>query len=598
MTSPSGRVPLDVALLRSVFDAVGAAVYVVDTDGLVQASNPHAEQVLGYPEAEIIGRSAHSLFHYVDAIGRPRTAHDCAILAAVRAGVAGSDDNDVFTARDGALVPVAWNATPLITEGGLAGGVVVFRDITMQVAAGLENDLALELAHQARAESRAEVDQVRFLADVSAALTSTLEPEETARRLARLVVPRFADWCVVDLLADDLVHCVSVAHRRPGELGEVGEPTDPDAPGGAGNYPVFALPHGAPTALGALTQVLHGGPSIMTHNPGVLAATSDALEAHRGGLFARFGATSIIIVGLNARHRTLGALTLVRTYLGAAHGPTDLVMAEDIARRAALALDNARLYNQQRTISETLQRSLLPAMPTSANVALGATYVATTTGTEIGGDWYDAFVLPDGATAMVLGDVAGHDLRAAVRMSDIRGLLRAASLQSADPGEVLDNLDAAMTQFTPGVTATAIYARVERTTNGGRRLRWASAGHPPPLLVSELGTAEYLDSNIDPLLGTGTIFARATSTTALPSGSTIVFYSDGLIEDRTTGLDVGLAMLRRTAAGLGRSDMSSFCDHLVAGVGHNWHDDVAVIAARFAKYQTPGVVGESSHEEA
>ncbi len=554
---------------------VGAGLYVVDAEGLIQLANPGAEAMLGYSVEDLLGTGAHDRFHYIDATGQPRSADECPLIAAARTGRPASSESDVFVRSDGALLPVSWSAAPILDEGEPIGAAVIFYDISRLVAAEMRRDVELAQARQASEVAAAEAARTAFLADTTAALISTLDVDEALARLARILVPRFADWCVLDLVEDDGdIRRVTVAHREPAMVPRIG----------GDRSRRFALPD-ASDPEPALVRVLRGAASVVVDDFRPEHWQGSEMERGQLELFVRLGAANALIVGLRARRETIGAVTLTRTDPHP-FDAGDRALAEDIALRAAIAIDNARLFTNTRSTAEALQRSLLPTLPDDADLDLCATYVPAGHGAEVGGDWYDAYVLADGTTAVVLGDVVGHDLQAATRMGDIRNLLRAASLATPDPATVLCHLDEAIAQFVPGATATAVFGRVERVghTTGERalRFRWSNAGHPSPLLVLPDGSSRFLEAEADPILGVDPGLARSTHDEPLPEGAVVLLYSDGLIEDRATGLEPGMSRLRRVAARLAPGGARHLCDRLVDELGREAADDIAflVIAAR------------------
>ena len=210
-----------------------------------------------------------------------------------------------------------------------------------------------------------------------------------------------------------------------------------------------------------------------------------------------------------------------------------------------------------------------------------ARYLPALDTAQVGGDWYDAFVLPDGVTALVIGDVAGHDMPAAAQMGQLRNLLRGIAWHTNPcPHAVMAALDT--TAHGLGVTdlATAVYAHIEAAADGGWQLRWANAGHPPPLLVTTEGDTRYLDDPSGVLLAFGDSHYED-GTVALPALSTLLLYTDGLVESRHRDIDHGLDRLRATAAEAGGRPLDGFCDHILSELarGHN-EDDVTLLAVR------------------
>ena len=256
------------------------------------------------------------------------------------------------------------------------------------------------------------------------------------------------------------------------------------------------------------------------------------------------------------------------------------------AKRAALGLDNARLASAQGQVADRLQRSMLSDPVQPDHLELAVRYRPATRGISIGGDWYDAFLQPDGATVLVMGDVMGHDLEAAAAMGQLKTLVRAIAYDRQDhPSGVLQRVDLAVVGLGAETLATALVARVEQPPElraaGLRRLRWASAGHPMPVLLLPDGSVHDLTSAVGPPLGIGWRGARADGVAELPVGGTLLLFTDGLIERRTSDLDAGRDRLRDVAASLAGQPLEALCDGLLAGLlTDGADDDVAVLAVR------------------
>jgi serine phosphatase RsbU (regulator of sigma subunit) len=207
-----------------------------------------------------------------------------------------------------------------------------------------------------------------------------------------------------------------------------------------------------------------------------------------------------------------------------------------------------------------------------------------TYGSQVGGDWYDAFELKDGTLMLVIGDVVGHDLTAAAGMAQLHGILRALAWDhTGPPGAVVDRLDDAMPAITTVPMATLVLARVEGHPPAGPwTLRWTSAGHPPPLLLTPGGHAQYLEAGQGLVLGTpvGTGESRPNATQRLPPGSTLLLYTDGLIEIPGSDLGTGLDRLCRHALTLAHAPLDTQCDQLLARMPPGSTDDVALLALR------------------
>ncbi|MBV2365727.1 PP2C family protein-serine/threonine phosphatase [Streptomonospora nanhaiensis] len=404
---------------------------------------------------------------------------------------------------------------------------------------------------------------LRLMAEVSTVVGSSLDGEVVLRRLARLVVPELADWCVVDLIGDELRR-VALVHR------------DPDvrpAPYTAG----MVLPAPGPVPGRAVERVLAGeGPLVSTEFP---AADSPLGREHRQ-LIDAFGAHTEVLVPLRVRRRVLGVLGLVRTSPERPVTAEDLELIQDIAHRAAIALDNARLYASVRGAAHDLQRALLPELPDLGRLETAARYLPAQDEAEVGGDWYDAFVLPDGAAALAVGDVCGHDRAAAVEMSKLQNMLRALAWDHQDPPSgILRRLDALM-DYLRARTATAVFGRVDGPDGGPWTWSWSNAGHPPPLLLAPDGRTRYLGGAPDPLLGTGVPLPRTDRTEALRPGRTLLLYSDGLVERRGESLSRGMVRLRQQLALRAREPVGALCDSLLECMVPEPEDDVVLLALR------------------
>lgn len=287
-----------------------------------------------------------------------------------------------------------------------------------------------------------------------------------------------------------------------------------------------------------------------------------------------------------------GGHLVVRLPPALAADPDHLAFLALVARAVERALDavavleaERRAVADERRLSEVLQHSLLtpPAQP--AGVAVAVRYEPAGEQASIGGDWYDAFVLPDGDLVVAIGDVAGHDRDAAALMGQARNLLRGiAYATQAAASRVLSLLDEALEGLGLDTTATAVVARlgppVDHDGAQGRSLRWSNAGHPPPLLLGADGRVRLLDHRSDLLLGLDPAAARADHEVLLAPGDTLVMCTDGLVEHRRQPLDVGLGRLADLLHGQQDLDVETLCDRLVAGSERHTEDDVVVLVVR------------------
>ncbi|WP_236652334.1 PP2C family protein-serine/threonine phosphatase [Streptacidiphilus neutrinimicus] len=281
---------------------------------------------------------------------------------------------------------------------------------------------------------------------------------------------------------------------------------------------------------------------------------------------------------LTARRTTIGVLSLVP--VGEAFAADDITMLRELAHRTAVALDNALRYERHRDTAETLQRALLTDLPDTRAVRLAARYLPATRGLNIGGDWYDAFTLPDGSVTLVVGDVTGHGLRAAVMMGQLRTALRAYAVAGDGPGTLLAKLHAFIHHLDQELYATAVVARIQP---GEPTVTWAAAGHPPPLLLGPGDHVRLLEEKSGPMLGLPLQRPFEEYTAPFPPGSTFLLYTDGLVERRAEGIDLGIDRLGRALAALDVSGLSDgledAADLLLTPMlaDHEGEDDVCLL---------------------
>ena len=436
-----------------------------------------------------------------------------------------------------------------------------------------QNASRAALAAQRRAESL--VARLKLIGAVTQATSVTFDAVEAMERLARLVLRDLADWCVVDQLnAPETVTRVAIAHHDPAVSLTTTPHLLPRLPDRDGD--------------GSLVRVLRGQDRLVVLGPAELAVEealsgTDPLTAEQQDLFGRLGGRHAVVLPIRTRQRVLGALTLVRVR-DEPFDEADLLLAAEVAGRAAVALDNARRYEVQRRAARTLQAALTPDLPALESVTVAGRYLPSEEGVDVGGDWFDAFARPRGGTMVMLGDVVGHDLHAAVKMGQLRAMLRAVAYDSdASPAEVLSKVDAATIGLHAELMATTIFGAIEPdpAAPSGWCWRWSNAGHLPPLLVSADGSSTLLDAPADLMLGVDATSPRSDSSVPLVAGDTVLLYTDGLVESRDAGLDVGIARLRKVVAGTVPGSAQELCDTVFAAlVGSRAADDTAVLAIR------------------
>ncbi|WP_308122517.1 SpoIIE family protein phosphatase [Streptomyces sp. WAC04114] len=548
---------------RQVVGQLGTALIVVDPAGRFLSVNPAAERLLGRAAAAMLGEDAHDLLHR-DADGGRVPRERCSLLRAVAERVEAREEGHICLRGDGRLIAISWSASPLRDDGAFMGLAVLLTD-----AAG-ERSARRERAAYTRALEDL-TERLTLVAEITDVLGQTLETDEALARLGRLLVPRLADWAAVDLrVGSEQVHRVAV--------------TGPEGRYAAQEDWQEHLPEAEEEARSPLVQVLNGGDPVLQREADMAAPVTSALATVHSGFLRATGARSAVTVPLSSGRQVTGALTLVRTDPAHPFDTDDLTVVSDIGRRVGLVIDNARRFGRQRAVAEAMQRNLLAPLPQPGRLQLAARYQPAPAGSQVGGDWYDAFERKDGTLALVIGDVVGHDLTAAAGMAQLHGILRSLAWDhSGPPGAVVDRLDDAMPAITTVPMATLVLALLQGDPHTGPwTLRWTSAGHPPPLLLTRDGQAKYLEAGQGLLLGAppGTGGSRPSAAQSLPPGSTLLLYTDGLIEIPGSDLDTGLARLRRHALALAHEPLDTLCDQLPARMPPGSTDDVALLALR------------------
>lgn len=568
------------ARMSRVLETMSAAFFLLDEQWRFAYVNAEAELLLGRPRGELLGQVVWDMFpaaiasafeeHYRGAVssGRPRTfeAYYPAPL------------DRWYEVR-------AWPGTD-----GLS---VYFSDCTERRRSQDEARRARDRAEVERraaewARQRAEAGQARLqlLAEVGDDLASTLDTEEAVARLARHLVPSLASWCLVTL-SDDQRHLRDIASWH----------ADPEGRETVARYARLRLHALSPTSY--LYQALRTGEVVEV--PDATRAISDVLTGEARTVLRDLAPESAYAIPLRARGRTVGAMTLFLDAQRPTITPEDLAMLVQLADRAGLALDNARLYEEQRHMAESLQRALLsePVQPDHLHVVVR--YLPAAKAAQVGGDWYDAFLQRQGSTVLVVGDVIGHDTQAAAAMSQVRTLLRGIGYTTgAAPATILTDLDDALESLHVGTMATAVVARLEQTPEeralAVTRLRWSSAGHLPPLVATPDGRVVPLEApQRGLLLGVGPGTTRPEQEVELERGSIVLLYTDGLVERRGEHLSHGIERLRGVVAEalvgeslLGDADLERVVDDVLARMlDGSADDDVALLAVHLRRQDEP-----------
>jgi PAS domain S-box-containing protein len=365
-------------------------------------------------------------------------------------------------------------------------------------------------------ETKRVEEREKFLSHVSEVLGSTLDPGDLLQKITELCVPTFADWCQVQsLTADNELVVEAVRHSDPKLNARleslVGRPV------------VFIHD----TSLGS-PHVLHKAHSaVLDHEATMRAVHENVLDPEDRAIYEAAGLGTCLIVPLIFRGQTRGTLHLVSVDPASRRPEITLDIAEELAHRAALAIDNSRQYEREHRVATALQHALLPTrLPSHPRIDLSYAYRPAERESRIGGDWYDAFAISEGRVAISIGDVAGHGLEASVAMNEARQALRLSALEGLSPAQTLRRANAALMLDPEHPLITAIYGviDVDRST-----FRYSCAGHPPPALVPLCGRARYLEGGGIPLGVEQDVSFPAREVT-LKSYATLLLYTDGLIE--------------------------------------------------------------------
>jgi serine phosphatase RsbU (regulator of sigma subunit) len=411
-----------------------------------------------------------------------------------------------------------------------------------------------------------DAERLALLLEISTAVAAEDSHVDALRRLASLAVPALADMCLVDVIDDDgRVRRVAAVHADPAKQPLVDEllgwyPRAADGP-----HPGFkVIESGRPAWAPEMTDEF-------------LRATTRS-ERHFE-LLKALGSTSYMAVPLVADGETLGSVTFVSAGSGRRFDEADLDVPLELAERVAGVVRSTRRRDRDHRIAHDLQARLLPrTLPWLPGIEMAASFLPSSDGAEVGGDFYDVAVLPSGRLGISVGDIAGHDADAAALMGQLRAAVRALAGQIREPPALVDALQWSWELLGFDRIATAIFARIDPVAE---RISAVSAGHPPPLVVSPAGDVAYLDVTPQPPLGCPAPPAIGVSV-AFPTGSTILLYTDGLVERRGVAIDAGLDALVAAVRSVGGLPASELCDAVVDRMTGTvrLRDDAALLVIR------------------
>jgi PAS domain S-box-containing protein len=523
--------------------------------------NPAFERVTGYSSEDSVGRNCRFL-------QGPDT--DRATIARLRDALESGEtfaETMLNYRKDGTPF---WNQvviSPVLdADGVITHHVGIQADVTERVELERARDEALD-------EARVTSERLQLLAEVVDALAHHLDYADAVDALADVAVPALATWGFVTVTSDvGQIERIHIATTHPGSAAAARILETED----------ISWLTRSPSVAAALSSesgyVAAPFPVDIANLPA--RTTPRQLAALR-----ELGLGSALVVPLRARDRVIGVLCLVHQSVdGFPRAVVDT--AAHLGQRAGLALDNVRLYLREREAALTLQHSLLPEIPDVEGLDIAASYVPAVHRAQVGGDWFDVLPLPDGALGLAVGDVVGHDLRAAASMGQLRSVLRSYAWSGEHAGRVIAHLDELVRGLGMADISTCVYLRLEVTDEGGdgsRRLTYSRAGHPTPLLRLPGGEVVPLAGALATPIGVTTLGEPAPQAEQLmPRGSVLVVYSDGLVERRDRSLREGIAELSQTFAELpATATAAEIRDELVERlVSARQEDDVCLLVVR------------------
>ncbi|MDQ3645763.1 MAG: SpoIIE family protein phosphatase, partial [Actinomycetota bacterium] len=566
-TRVEGSLRRSEARKQAMFEAALDCIVGMDHAGAITEFNPAAEETFGYNRDDVIGKQLaetiiplpYRQLHY-DGLARYLETGEHAVLGR-RIQITGLRADGTEFPIELAIIPVNLpNEAPTFTA--------YVRDITAHIEAEEEHARLLMSEQAARAQAEVTEQRIAFLADVHTRLAARLDYQSALETLAEMSVPQLADWCLIDVAAEDgEVRRVAVSHADPARS-SLAETLYRESP---------------KRSFVAIQRVLETGRSILIEDveenelPGLVAS-------YRTNLLRELQATSVMIVPLVARGRTLGTLTFVHAESGRVYTSDDLSLAEDLAQRAAVSIDNARLFQERSHVARTLQRSLLPPRPPAIpGIDVAARYEAAGEGNEVGGDFYDVFRCGRQRWAIVMGDVCGKGPDAAAVTGLARYTLRAAQFESNAPSQILPGLNKAILEQSSGERFATVVLALLETGRKGARLTVCSAGHPLPLIRHQDGTVEELGEP-GTVLGILDEVELTDATVRLQPGDSILFYTDGVTdtgvaEDSPEAVD--LHRLLRSSPGDDASTLANQVrDAALNAQGGTARDDIAVLVLR------------------
>jgi PAS domain S-box-containing protein len=522
---------------RTAFANAPIGIGLIDIEGRWLEVNRALSSLLGYSSSELVGRMPWDLSHADD-----RAAERKGFQRIVRGEAKSYAAEKRYLHKDGHIVYVLLSVSLAHdADGEPRGGIWQVVDITERRQA--------ETERAARTEAEAVADTIQKIQRVTDAALEHLALDDLMRELATHIADILAvDSATIFLLEEDFLTVGATAGLGVEADGKLQIPVGETFAG----------------------RVAASGHPDVAHDLG--ASLADPLLDGKG-------VSALMGVPLLVEGRVNGVIQVASVSPGRNFGREDESLLQLVADRAALAVEHARLYARELGIVETLQRSLLPeSLPQVPGLLTAARYMPGGPGADVGGDWYDAISLDGGRLGIAMGDVVGHGIGAAALMGQLRNALRAYALDGNSPAQVVEKLDRLVQNLEAGRMATLVYMVIAPDLGS---VEFSSAGHLPPLVLGPDGVARYLEGGRTLPLGVMPSAEYPQADAELEPGSTIVLYTDGLVEERGASIDRGLDALKDAVSG-GPVEPDALCDHIVASLlaDRPATDDIAVLTVR------------------
>jgi PAS domain S-box-containing protein len=537
---------LSIRELDALFDQSPIPMVFGDCELRARRTNAAFRRLVGLPDEAILGRRPSEGLAGTDTARAERTLAEQVINRGVPVV-----DMHIEQTLAGKRRVLSWSAYRVTDDGQVLGSVGLLIDVT------------------GRVQARARLD---LLERASRQIGTTLDIHRTAEELAALAVPELADRIAVDLCdemlrGEDLPGPGSVPLRLRRVAVRDGA-TRAKVVYKAGD--LITASANRPVAV-ALSQ----GKTLLARNRAEVRSRIWYAPGNAEALLAR-GVHTAMVVPLTARGVTLGVAALSRAEHPEPYDEADVRLVSDLASRAAVHIDNARLYTREHDAAVTLQRSLLPqAIPEVPGLDIAYRYQPASQAAQAGGDWFDVIALDRGQVALVVGDVTGHSIHAAALMGQLRTTTAALARLGHPAEQIMAQLSTVVAADGDEAGATCLYAAYDPAS---RRCRLTSAGHLPPALRHPGGAVEFLDVPGGVMLGVGASPYPATDI-GLPAGSVLALYTDGLVELPDRDIGAGMSRLARAlAAGPARS-LDDLGESVLASLGPRARDDIALLLA-------------------